>query len=563
MLPERKCDVVVIGAGAAGMTTASVAAAEGLDVVVVEKTEFVGGNTSFSGGMVYIPNNDKMAAEGIEDSAEEMMNYLDAVVPTDDGREMREVFAKRAREAIQYLEKNTAIDLKAVPFYPDYYPELEGARTGARCLEPVPFDASRLGKWFKKLRPPIPEFTILGGMMVSREDLPHFRNVFRSPKAFFRVAILVAQYFFQRLRHHRGSRLVLGNGLAGQLLQSLLDYGVEIRTEVETKEILKEGDRVVGVRIKGTAGEEIIRASKAVVLSTGGFAQSKEKRREYLPAVASSESPYAPGSTGDGLDLGVSAGGVVANANTNNAYWSPASIYARADGRRIVYPHTVTDRGKPGSIVVNATGKRFVDEAVSYHRFGEALIRNDNGDGTQSAWIVAGNDFLWKYGLGAIIPYTLNLKPFKKAGYLISAATLSDLAKKLEIDQEVFSNTVRKFNADVTTGKDSEFGRGENVYSRYLGDAEVSPNPCLGPIEKAPFHAIRLVLSDLGTVAGLKVNNDSQCLSQGGQPISGLYSVGNDMQSIMRGRYPGPGTTLGPALTFGYLLGRHLSGETP
>lgn len=556
------CDVVVVGAGASGMTAAATAAAKGLDVVVVEKTPFVGGNTSFSGGMVYIPNNDKMAEAGAPDDPERAMAYLDATVPTEDGRSTRRRFIDKGPEAIRFLEANTSVRLKPVPFYPDYYPDLEGAADGKRVLEPEAFDAASLGDWFKKLRPPIPEFTILGGMMVAREDLPHFRNMWRSPKAFARATYLVGQYALQRLKHHRGSRLVLGNALAGRLLKSLLDLGVDVRTDTEVLDVVVEDGRAVGLKVRENGQDLTISARKGVILSTGGFANNADKRAAWLPPQASQDTPFAPGSTGDGLDLGERAGGVVGLDNENNAYWSPASVYTRADGRKVVYPHTVTDRGKPGSVVVNAAGRRFTSEAVSYHRFGEALLQGNAETGNLPAWIICDSTFIWKYGLGAIIPFTRNLAPYQKAGYLHSADTLEDLARKVGIDEAGFAATIDRFNADAEIGKDTEFGRGEDVYSRYLGDADHGPNPCLAPLVKAPFHAIELTLSDLGTVAGLKTDDDCRVLNADSAPIPGLYAVGNDMQSIMRGRYPGPGITLGPALTFGYLTGLHVAGQT-
>ena len=555
---ETGYDVIVVGSGAAGMTAAAVAASKGLSVLVVEKTDLIGGNTSFSGGMVYIPNNSKMDALGEADDPVEALAYLDATVPVEAGREQRETYIQHGREAIDYLERHTSVKLKPVPFYPDYYPDLRGARKGARVLEPVAFDASTLGSWFKKLRPPIPEFTILGGMMVAREDLPHFRAIWRSPRSFLRVALLVARHGLQRLRHHRGSRLVLGNALAGRLLKSLLDLEVDILTEQNISRVCKEDGRVIGIAVVSGGKESIIHSRQAVVLATGGFSHSQQKRQAYLPGAVSPESPYAPASTGDGLDLGTAAGGVIGSDNTNNAYWSPASVYDRADGRKVVYPHTVTDRGKPGSIVVNGAGLRFTNEAVSYHRFGEALIDTGGGEANLPAYILCDSAFIWKYGLGAIIPFRKNLGPYQKNGYLHSAPTISALAAKLGADEDALNDTIKRFNVDAENGKDTEFGRGEDIYSRYLGDNDVGPNPCLAPIVKPPFHAIELVLSDLGTVAGLKANADCQVLDSGGSPIPGLYAVGNDMQSIMRGRYPGPGITLGPALTFGYLAAEHI-----
>jgi len=409
-MSESEYDLVVIGAGAAGMTAAVTAAAKGLSVLVVEKTDLIGGNTSFSGGMVYIPDNAGMAEAGRPDDPAAALGYLESTIPNADGREMRALFVRKGREAIEFLQANTAVRLKPVLFYPDYYPDLAGARDGLRVLEPVAFDASVLGPWFKRLRGPIPEFTILGGMMVAREDLPHFRNFRRSPRSFVRVARLVAQHGLQRLRHTRGSRLVLGNALAGRLLKSLLDRGVTIHTGCATQEILLRDGRAVAVRIADDKGERTIPVRRGVMLATGGFSQSKDKRRAWLPAATSIDSPFAPGSTGDGLDLGVAAGGDIATDNANNAYWSPASVYVRKDGRKVVYPHTVTDRGKPGSLVVNRAGKRFTSEAISYHRFGEALLK----PGNLPAWIVCDSSFIWKYGLGAIIPFTRTLKPYPR-----------------------------------------------------------------------------------------------------------------------------------------------------
>ena len=488
--------------------------------------------------------------------------------PASTGREIcvwvssaRERFVRYGREAVRFLEARTAVRLKPVPFYPDYYPDQPGAAEGLRVLEPLAFDAGTLGPWFRKLRPPLPEFTILGGMMIAREDLPHFRNMWRSPASFARVTRLVLAYVLQRMRHHRGSRLVLGNALAGRLLKSLLDLKVEIRTECSVEEVITEGGRATGLRIADADGPATLTARRGVILSTGGFSHSAEKRQGWLPPQASPDSPFAPGSTGDGLDLGVAAGGAIGTDNDHNAYWSPASVYTRADGRKVVYPHTVTDRGKPGSIVVNAAGRRFTNEAVSYHRFGEALLAGNAETGNLPAWIICDADFIWKYGLGAIIPFTRNLAPYRQAGYLKTANTLPELARNLGIDEAGFDATIARFNADAAKGRDTEYGRGEDVYSRYLGDADHGPNPCLAPLVKPPFHAIELTLSDLGTAAGLRTDDDCRVLNGDGTPIEGLYAVGNDMQSIMRGRYPGPGITLGPALTFGYLAGLHVAGQ--
>lgn len=563
MTSEIECDLVVLGCGAAGMTAAAVAALEGLSVVILEKTEFVGGNTSYSGGMVYIPNNSAMAEAGEPDDSDEAFAYLEATVRTESGRNLRRLFVDKGREAIDYLEKRTALRLNSVPFYPDYYPETEGSRTGMRVLEPQAFDGSSLGRWFAKLRPPIPEFTILGGMMVSREDIPHFRKFWKSIPSTLRVMRLVFAHGWERMRHPRGTRLVLGNALAGQLLKSLLDLDVNIITEANTRRILFTEGRASGVEMTMPQGDVRIRSRLGVMLATGGFAASAEKRRQYLPEGASLHTAYAPGSTGDGLDFGVDAGGHVESDNPHNAYWCPVSIYERSDGKTVVYPHTVTDRGKPGSIVVNRSGRRFCNEAVSYHRFGEAQFGTHTGEVSIPAYLICDSTFIWRYGMGAIKPFARNLRSYQKAGYLLSSNSIVGLAEVIGVNPAEFARTIKRFNDDSRAGKDTEFQRGESIYAHYLGDRDVTPNPCLAPIKRAPFHAMALYPSDLGTIAGLSVNTNCQVLDRTGLAIPGLYAIGNDMHSIMRGHYPGPGITLGPAITFGYIAALHAARAPP
>jgi succinate dehydrogenase/fumarate reductase flavoprotein subunit len=235
-------------------------------------------------------------------------------------------------------------------------------------------------------------------------------------------------------------------------------------------------------------------------------------------------------------------------------------VYRRADGQVITYPHTVTDRGKPGSLVVNAAGRRFTNEAVSYHRFVQAMLRAHNQGNAIPARMICDRAFLWRYGLGAIRPFTRNLAPYLDAGYLTRADTLVGLAARLGIDAGELADTVAAYNEAARTGVDPEFGRGADAYSRYLGDADVGPNPCLAALVTPPFFAIALVPSDLGTAAGLTTDPHARVLGAHGAPVPGLYAAGGDMRSIMCGRYPGPGITLGPALTFGFLAAMHAAG---
>ncbi len=559
MMPAHEVyDVVVIGAGAGGMTAAAVAAAEGLRVLVIEKTAFVGGTTAWSGGMVWIPANTKMAEAGLSDSVTDAVQYLASTVPESANANLRAAFLARGPEAIAWLEANTELRLQPVKAYPDYYPERLGATSGGRVLEPVAFDGRRLGAGFARLRPPLPEFTLLGGMMVNRLDIPHLRKIGRSVRSTLRVGRLVLEYALQRLRSPRGTTLHLGNALAARLYASLLARRVEMLFSADVEDLAVEAGRVHGVVIRHGARDRLIAARRGVVLATGGFSHDATLRKRFFPAAAGFVSATNPSGTGDGLRLATAMGAALNLEATSPAYWVPASLFVRADGSRGVFPHTVTDRAKPGVVAVNAAGRRFVNEALSYHEFVLAMLRDGNGAPDRPFHLICDRDFLWSYGLGRIKPFTWNYRRHVRSGELIEAPRIEELAKKIGVKPSSLIATVANYNADAAQGRDPEFGRGSTIYQRHLGDIEHKPNPCVAPIARAPFFALRIYPADLGTAIGMKVDAQARVLREDGTPLPGLYACGNDMGSIMNGNYPGPGITLGPALTFGYIAGRHL-----
>jgi len=540
-------DVIVLGAGAGGLSAACAAAARGLRVLLLDKSPWVGGTAAISGGMVWIPGNSKMAGAGLADSAAAARAYLGATLSAGSRPEIVDAFLREGPGAIDWLEAHTELRLKPVVRYPDYYPSLPGATPGGRVLEPVGYDARALGADFALLRPPLPEFTLFGGMMVDRADLPHFRAATRSARSMARVARLLLRHARERLGAPRGTSLVLGNALVARLLASARKLGVEIRTRVEVARLERDG---VVLR-DGTRLE----ARRGVVLATGGFSHDAARRRQCLPAGADAASPVCDADAGDGLRLGEAAGGRVAEGNLHNAYWAPMSKFRRAGGAPAAFPHTVADRGKPGIIAVDARGERFTSEAVSYHEFGLAMFRA----GAIPAHLLCDRRSLWQYGLGAVRPFTLRLAPFLEQGYLVSGTTPAELAERLRVDRAGLEDTIARYNADALRGVDTRFGLGGDIYQRFLGDAANGPNPCMRPIERPPFYAVRLYPSDLGTAAGLVTDADARVLDGDGRPIAGLYACGNDMNSIMGGAYPGPGITLGPAIVFGWIAARHLA----
>ncbi|MCC6535520.1 MAG: FAD-dependent oxidoreductase [Burkholderiales bacterium] len=547
---EQHYDVIVIGAGAAGMTAACVAATEGLSTLLLEKSAWVGGTTAISGGMVWIPGNSKWPPERQGEDLAGARTYLGHTLPAAHDRGLVEAYLGRAAEAIDYLEARTSVAFRPVAFYPDYYPDLPGAARGGRVLEPQAFDARALGAHFGLLRAPLPEFMLFGGMMVDRADIPHLRRATRSLRSAARVARIVTRYAWDRLSFERGAHLVLGNALAARLLKSALDAGVALHRSQPKVTLLRAGARVEGVAL-GEA--RAIRARKAVILAAGGFSHDPELRARYFPSNAGRSSAACSTDSGDGIRLGIEAGGRIGAENANNAFWVPCSRFERAGGTPAVYPHTVTDRGKPGVIAVDAQGRRFVNEALSYHEFVQAMLRTN----TVPAWLVCDRAALWRYGLGAIRPFTRSVAPYLRSGYLVRGSSLGALARALALEPSALEATVARYNANARNGVDPDFGKGSNAYHRYVGDPAHQPNPCVAPLDEPPYFALALYPGDLGTSAGLCTNAHGQVLAQDGASIGGLYACGNDMNSIMCGAYPGPGITLGPALTFGYIAALH------
>jgi succinate dehydrogenase/fumarate reductase flavoprotein subunit len=559
--PDEVFDVVVVGAGAGGLTAASAAAARGCSVLLLEQADVVGGTTAISGGMVWIPANHKSAAVQRPDSLDVARTYLAETVPGTD-RKRLETFLASGDAAIRDLEARTSLRLQPVVTYPDYYPDLPGATLGGRVLEPVPFDARVLGKAFALVRDPLPEFMLFGGMMISRQDIPHLRRMAKSPRSALHVAKLLFKYGLQRLGSRRGTTLYLGNALVARLLKSALDLGVTIRTCTTVNRLEADANGRIAVLETSDASPRLhrLRARRGVVLATGGISHDAELRRNFMPdSVGALTATVAAGDAPRGARLAMAIGAQLSAPTRDGAFWVPASTFTRTDGSRGVYPHTVTDRAKPGLIAVDGKGERFVNEAVSYHEFVRAQFAHANS--AIPAWLICDSHFLWKYGLGKIKPFTTSVSAHVKSGYLRRADTLGELAQQIGAPQRALEHTVAAFNKDAERGEDPVFGRGSNVYQRSLGDADQQPNPCVAPLKDAPFYAVAVQPADLGMSAGIVTDDQARVLAADGRPITGLYACGNDMASVMEGAYPGPGITLGPALTFGWIAGRHAAGD--
>jgi succinate dehydrogenase/fumarate reductase flavoprotein subunit len=545
-------DVVVIGAGAAGMSAALFSAIRGAKTLLVEKTGFVGGTSALSAGSIWIPNTRHASAVGATDSAANVEKYLQQIVGNLADVALRAAFLKAGPAAVEVLENHSEVKLRAYARHPDYRSELEGAALAGRALEPLPFDGRLLGEAFKLVRPPLPEFTLLGGMMVDRTDIGHLLSSTRSVRSLWHSTKLFARYARDKASHGRGTRLVMGNALVGRLLYSLMRQGVDILTGASLAKIIREPyGPVTAARLTSEGVSREIGVDAALILAGGGFSHHAERRSAALGTEAGWSS-VAPGSSGDAQDKALEIGARLSERDVSAAFWAPASIRRRRDGSQAVFPHFVLDRAKPGTLVVDSNGRRFVNEAISYHQF--ALEMLAKGKSAIPAFLIADAVSVRKYGLGMVRPGGWGVRAAVADGYLAAADTIEQLALRLNIDPGQLRETVDRMNLYAQTGRDPEFGRGSTVYQNHNGDASAGgANPNLGRIATAPFYAVRLYPSDIGTSSGLVTDEVARVLDAGNQPIVGLYACGNDMQSIMGGTYPGPGITLGPAIAFAYL----------
>lgn len=557
---DREVDLLVAGAGPAGMTAALVGSLEGLDVLVCEKSDQVGGTGATSAGTLWIPGNSQSKAAGYDDSAEQADKYLSGLIGEDTLRDLRSAFLASGPAAIDYLTAKTDVQFLPCGPHPDYRSNMAGAAIAGRAIVPVPFDGRLLGREFRRVRAPIPEFMVFGGMMVGKPDLAPLIGRFKSVHNFVYTATLFARYLLDRLRYPRGTRLMMGNALVARLFYSLRKRNIPVLFDAAIVDLLGDKQHVTGARVNVSGKDMSIKVRKGVVLATGGFGHNAEFRRRFMPQAVPMHSLSCAGNRGDGLAIGTRIGAAIGSANIDSGLWAPVSIVPRPDGGEGLFPHLVLDRAKPGLIAVNAAGRRFVNEAVSYHDFVLAMFESHRTVPSVPAYLICDAVFLERYGLGVIYPGHRRPHAFVENGYVMSGATLDELAGTIAVDAANLRATVQRHNEFARTGVDTDFGKGETDLNRFNGDAQHRPNPCIGRLEAAPFYALPVWPADIAVSTGLATDANAQVRAADGSLIDGLYACGNDMASVMGGSYPGPGTTLGPAMVFAYRAARHAAG---
>lgn len=552
-------DMLVIGSGAAGLSAAVTAALHGARVLVAEKESTIGGTSAWSGGWLWIPQNPLAREEGIIEDDAAPLSYLQSEMEGRPADARLRTFLRYGPEMVDFFRQNTAVQFLSGSKMPDFH-NSAGFAAGGRSVTAQPYDARGLGDWLHRLRPPLETISLAGMGIAGGADMAHFFNATRSPRSALYAAHRLARHGWQRLRYGRGRHLVNGNALVARLLRSALDANVSFQLNAPVTRLLQDTHGVIGAILNGDDGEIQVNA-RAVVLACGGFPHDKQRLAEQVPHAAQGYGHFSaapPGNQGDGIRLGETAGGQFDGSLKHPMAWAPVSRVSLASGLQLAFPHLV-ERAKPGFLAVRSNGKRFVNEADSYHDFISALLDATPEGEKPVAWLIADSRALHRYGLGHARPTPFPVKAWLRTGYLQSADTLEALAQQCDIDGSALSDTVKRFNGFARQARDDDFLRGASAYNCAQGDASHQPNPTLGELKQAPYFAVRILPGSLGSFSGLKTDEQARVLNAEQHPIPGLFAVGNDMSSVMQGFYPSGGITLGPAMTFGYLVGKNLS----
>lgn len=560
---QTQYDVIVVGSGAGAMTSAVFLADQGFSVLVLEKSDKFGGTSAISGGGIWIPNNHYFARQGGSDSAEQARRYLDAAAGNQVDPDRLQAYLDNAPKMIEALTRCSRVRYAVAAKYPDYYPHLPGALPGGRTLDPELFDSSLLGDELANLRKPSPSTLLMGRIAWTARDA--HKAMARSFGWRLLILRLMLRYkldFKWRRKSRFDRRAALGSSLVCSLRRSLMDRDVPLWLNSDFRELIVQEGRVRGVRIRREGRDIDLQARHGVILASGGFEQNQALREQYLPKptrMAWSATP--PGNnTGAALQAGLAQG--AATALMDWAWWAPTIAVPGEDKPRGIF----AERAFPGAIVVNAQGRRFVNEAAPYLEFVDAMHRdNARTGGSVPAWVIFDGHFRFNYAMGPLMPAQVmpdsRLRKEWRDTLYWKADTLEALAGKIGVDAQGLASTVAQVNDYARTGVDLDFGRGGNVFDRYYGDCNIKPNPCLAPLRKGPYYAMRLDAGDIGTKGGLLTNAQAQVLREDGTIIAGLYAIGNCSASVMGTSYPGAGGTLGPAMTFGYVAANHLAAQ--
>ncbi|MCI3278838.1 3-oxosteroid 1-dehydrogenase [Streptomyces cylindrosporus] len=542
-------DVVVIGSGAAGMTAALTAAKQGLTTVVLEKAPTFGGSAARSGAGIWIPNNPVILAAGVPDTPAKAAAYLAAVVGSDVPAARQQAFLAHGPAMISFVMANSPLRFRWMEGYSDYYPELTGGLPNGRSIEPDQLDGKLLGAELAHLNPPYMQ--VPTGMVVFSADYKWLALAAVSVKGAAVAAECLA----------RGTKaaalgqtpLTMGQSLAAGLRKGLLDAGVPVWLNTPLTDLYVESGKVTGAVVTRDGASGLVRARRAVVVGSGGFEHNAAMRAQYQQQpIGTDWTVGAKENTGDGIRAGQAAGAAL--GLMEDAWWGPA----------IPLPDQpyfcLAERTLPGGLLINQAGARFVNEAAPYSDVVHTMYERNPTAPDIPAWLIVDQNYRNRYLFKDVAPTFVLPDDWYTSGAAYKAWTLDALATAVGVPSAALRATVNRFNSLALTGTDTDFHRGDSAYDHYYTDPSVLPNSCLAPLWLPPYYAFRIVPGDLGTKGGMVTDARARVLRPDGTVIPGLYAAGNASSAVMGHSYAGAGSTIGPAMTFGYIAALDIAG---
>ena len=563
---DYEYDVVVVGSGNGALTSALCAHDGGAKTLVIEKSDQFGGTSATSGGGVWIPNNRYAKAENVDDSDQDARDYINSVSPKGKiNEDLIETYIIEGPRMIDYLHENSIVKYRNLSYYPDYFPDNPGGKGGNRSMEPEPISGTKLGNDLAKLREQHPQtaftmgpinmnFTQVEGQLLLGA-LPGWKSLF---------AKLITKYIFDiPMRFKWGwkdRRLTMGNAGVARLILSLKDRDVDLWIDTGMTDLIENKGKVIGIKANKYGSEINIKANKGVILASGGFEKDQNLREQYLPQPTNSD--WSAGNiynTGDALKVALKLGADTHQMDTG--WWSTVMKVPNQEKGWL----SMVDKSMPGNYTVNKNGERFSNESQNYVSFVDDMFKQyAEGNPCAPCYMIFDSNFRKNRPCGPLLQGTMQPdssvpKEWWTPSFLSKADTLEKLAEIVGIDPRGLLKTQSKVNKFSKTGKDLDLKRGDSVYDRYYGDPSVTPNPCLASLDKGPFYCMVLYPGEMGTAGGLVIDVNARVLKADGVAIPGLYACGNCTTALLP-KYPGPGSTLGPAMTFGYLAAKHITG---
>ena len=559
-------DVLVIGSGCGGLTAALTAdISNPAKVLVIEKSHLIGGTSATSGGVIWIPDNHLGKEKGAQDSISEAKEYLKATIPADEFNEVLiDTYLDQGPKMVRFMEENTDVRYTSLEHYPDYFQDAPGVKLGNRALEPLPVSADILGDDVDNLHPSGPQTILFGRYGVNFEESHAFTT--QSPgwlrlflKIFFKYWLDIPW----RIKRKRSRRLAFGAASVTRLISSVKKRNIPIWRSTELKEYIFQNNRVVGAVVKKDGQMIRIKATRGIIVASGGFGQNQSMREEYLPKPTNADWGCEPKTnTGDPIKAAEAIGAQL--KFMDKAWWVTTLKAPDEDFPRL----SEVEKSMPGNYTVNKSGKRFSNESQNYLTFMlEVLKKQEEGESFTPMYMIFDAEHRKNYPVGPLMPgkfFPDSLVKFVHKNwfndnFITRANSIEGLAKKTGINSDGLIDTINKVNEYSKTGKDLDFQRGDNERDRFSGDQSLT-NPCLGSVTQAPFYAMRIDPGEFATCGGMVINNHGQVINKNNDPIPGLYASGNCTPALLT-TYPGPGATIGPAMTFGFIAGKHISGS--